>query len=150
MREIENISHLTISDTIELRSTLHAISNQDFICSNCLSKYKNRQDAVVMTEKHTKAKGCKEIRKESIFKIRQERMVLNYKTCPGNFFSYSAMSWVNMFNHFEKGVMGFPGSYVEQPNKFIDAMSVIQSHKNEQIEIETERQKARNRSSRGR
>lgn len=124
---------MTMKEHIELRSTLHALSNRDFICSQCQSKYTNRQDATAMLEKVKRIKGCTKPHSAPVHQIRQGKISLAFRDCIGNYFSYSAMSWINFYNAFEKGAMPFPGGYMDQPSKLIDVMNLISNHKQDEM-----------------
>lgn len=133
MLEVEKISSLSYQEHVELRSTLHALTNREFICSVCQGKYASRTDAQAMLEKVKRTKGCEVPHPQPVHRIAQSGLKLNYSSCIGNFFSPSAMHWVGYYNAFEKGVMPFPGGYMDQPAKLIDVMSVIGNHKQEEM-----------------
>lgn len=151
MQEVDKISSISYKEHIELRSTLHALTNRDFICSKCQSKHASRTDAEEMLAKTKRIKGCEVPHAVAIHKIRQGAVSINYKSCIGNFFSYSSMNWINFYNSFEQGVLPFEGGYMDQPSKFIDVMNIIANHKQEQIIDNAQKQKiaSKRRGSRG-
>lgn len=133
MLEVEKISSLSYKEHVELRSTLHALTNRDFICSQCIGKFNSRADGKAMLEKVKRTKGCETPHSMAVHKIVQGGTRLNYNSCIGNFFSYSAMHWVGFYSSFEQGVMPFSGGYMDQPAKFIDVMNIVASHKQDEI-----------------
>lgn len=152
MYEVDKISSMSYREHIELRSTLHALTNRDFICSTCQSKHSNRPDAQAILDKSKKIKGCTQPLPVAIHKISQGQTRLNYSSCIGNFFSFSAMSWINFYNSFEQGVMPFGGGYMDQPSKFIDVMNIVGSYKQDEMIKSAKQQKnsaRRARSARG-
>lgn len=126
---------------IELRSTLHALSNNDFICSICQGKYEARPDGKQMLEKVKRVKGCESITSNLRHFIIQGNTKLSYNTCIGNFVNDSSIYWINFYNHFEKGVMPFGGGYMDQPAKVIDVMSVVGSHKSDELSKASQKRK---------
>lgn len=141
MREVDKISSMSYQEHIELRSTLHALTNREFICSTCQSKYSNRTDAQEMLAKVKRVKGCEIPHKVAVHRITQCGVRLNYASCIGNFFSFSAMNWISFYNSFENGVMPFSGGYMDQPSKFIDVMNVVGSYKQEEMLKSAKQQK---------
>lgn len=122
---VMRISTLTVSDHVELRSTLQALSNRRFLCSDCLNQYNGRQDREKMTAANRRAKACEEMRDVPVHTVKQNQIVLRYNTCVGNFFSQSAFSLIESYEAFSNGVMPYRGGYFEQPNKYIEAMSLV-------------------------
>jgi len=140
MRRINEVSTLTFRENIELRATLHALENRDFICSVC-TEPDFRPDADAMVEAKKKQKACTEIRNFALHNIKDGRLNLLFATCPGNFFSEGALHMIQAHELFEKGVMPFPGSYMEQPAKVIDIMSIIGSYKAQRILAKAEKER---------
>lgn len=133
MHEVDKISSLRVSEHVELRSTLHALTNRDFICSTCQSRFKGRQDEAVQIEKWKKVKACEEMSPEPRHFVGQGQIRLKFRSCIGNYFSPSAMHWINLYNAFEGGTMPFQGGYMDQPSKVIDVMNIIGNHKHEEM-----------------
>lgn len=114
MHAIEAISNLTLLEQTHLRATLHIIDNDNFKCWKC-------------PERAREAKRCvKPVDGPPFIELESD---LKFKKCPGNYFSQSALQWLEMFNAFEKGTMPFNGSYSEQPNKIIDIFRVISTYR---------------------
>lgn len=153
MREVDNISSISYREHVELRSTLHALTNRDFICSQCQSKHSNRADHKEMLEKTKRIKGCTTPHTMPVHKISQGGVRVSYASCIGNYFSFSAMGWVNFYNSFEKGVMPFSGGYMDQPAKLIDVMNIIGSYKQDEMirnaQAQKQAQRTRARGARG-
>ena len=149
MIEVDKLSSLSHKEHVELRSTLHALTNRDFICSQCQGKFVSRRDAEEMLAKTKRIKGCETPHKVAVHRIRQGDTKLNYSSCIGNFFSFSAMSWINFYNSFEQGVLPFQGGYMDQPSKFIDVMNIVSNYKQEEMVRSAQAQKQAMRRSRG-
>jgi len=112
MLRIEEISSVTNKDRVEIVSTLKALYDDRYYCNTCLIKYDDQQ------RKH---KFC-ETTAPAIIALHEN---IQYQTCPGNFFSESALYWVKAEESFEKGIMPFEGSFMRQPNKAIEVMKII-------------------------
>ncbi len=145
MLEVDKISSMSHREHIELRSTLHALTNRKFVCSTCQSNYANRTDSAQMLAKTKQVNGCEVPHKVAVHRIVQGNTRLNYSSCIGNFFSYSAMGWINFYNSFEQGVMPFAGGYMDQPAKFIDVMNVVSGFKQDEMIRNAQAQKQANR-----
>jgi hypothetical protein len=65
----------------------------------------------------------------TLFKVKE----LQFKTCIGNFFDYSVLSLLDVHDKLEKGILPYPGSYMDQPSKMMEVMRIISNHKNDQI-----------------
>lgn len=138
MNEVDRISSISHKEHVELRSTLHALTNRDFICSQCQAKYANSPE---QSEKYRRIKGCEKQLPMPVHKIRQGQIGLQYLSCIGNYFSYSSMTWINFYNSFEQGVLPFEGGYMDQPSKFIDVMNIVGNYKQEQMLVNAQKQK---------
>jgi len=127
---------------IALKSTLHAMENRDFICSECVSKLKTKLKGDEEREiKHRTAKGCYGVLEKPVHNA--DRMA--FSRCIGNFFSYSALGYIEMHGMYEKGVLPFQGSLGDQPNKVIELFGVVKSFKIEKMEKDHQRQKLKQR-----
>jgi hypothetical protein len=122
-----------MEEWIRLKSTLEAMDNRKFICGECKDSYKGRSDQARITQKMRESKGCFGVLQRDMHHIDKEIL---FSTCIGNYFDFSMTYFFELFNHYEKGVMPFPGTVMEQPNKIIEIFRVIQSYKNAKIERE--------------
>lgn len=57
-----------------------------------------------------------------------------YYTCIGNFYSPQVAQLWELFKNYEKGMMPFPGSYMDQPAKIIDIFQLMDSIRTQEIE----------------
>lgn len=125
---IDEISGLKISEWIEIRATLHAIENDQFNCSKCLTKYASRKDGEEMTEAMRKAKGCREVKEAALHSLGDE---ITFRTCPGNFYRPQVVSLLEASRKFEAGVMPYAGGLMDQPNKVVEIFGVMTAHRME-------------------
>lgn len=58
-----------------------------------------------------------------------------FSTCPGNFFSFAAIHFVELYSRFKDGLLPYGGTLAEQPSKLIEIFRTIEGHKAER-EIE--------------
>lgn len=133
-----------MSEWIEVKATLHAIDNPQFQCNKCLSKFAGRHDEEAMLAKSRKLKACEEILDQPRHFL-GDKEEIQFSTCIGNFFSYSVVTYLDWQNKFEQGVMPFPGSFSEQPNKVIELFRVIDQYKQDKMKQEIQKQKNRDR-----
>jgi hypothetical protein len=131
-RKISEISSLTIPEWIELKATLHAIDNRQFICSECLNQYRGRKDFEMMTDKLKLTKSCESIQAKPLFVISD----IGFKTCIGNYFAYWVMPWIEAYHRYQDGVMPYAGGLMEQPSKAIEILRAIDNHQAEKTEKE--------------
>lgn len=110
-------------------ATLHAIDNRKFICGECKMKYKGTGYAMEQATKHRSDKGCFKPSAIVLHKIKD----IHFKSCVGNFFDYSALSLLDAHDKLEKGILPFPGSYMDQPAKVMEVFKLISNHKADQI-----------------
>lgn len=124
MYAAEKTSYLSVAEERVIRTSLHCIDDERFQCFKC-------------PEKDRALKMCDQVSPNVHFKLETD---LQFKTCPGNFFRPEILPLLEMFRSFEAGVMPYPGSLSEQPNKLIEAMGVIGQYK--YMVKENERRKA--------
>lgn len=120
---VEAISHVTVMESALLRATLHAVDDARFRCDQCRVETR-------------KAKMCTEVSPNVHFKLEED---LWFKTCPGNFFSYQALNYLEMQQAFEIGALPYPGSLSDQPNKIIEIFRIIMHHKSKVAETARKR-----------
>lgn len=83
-----------------------------------------------MIMKMRKIKGCFDEYPAVKYKVEN----VNYKTCIGNFFDKTVVDLYEAFNNYERGVMPFSGSYMDQPAKIVEVFGVIGGMKNIKIQ----------------
>ena len=121
------VSGISDRDNLELIATLRVAERPAWQCDKCLKtheKYPERRNAL----------GCHG-GTSPVAQLKEYRL---YR-CPGNF-THPTAAWVwELYNHFEKGILPFPGSLMEQPAQLIEAFGVI-----ENLKIERQKQEAKN------
>jgi hypothetical protein len=140
------LSQLTNNDYIELKATLYAIDNRDFYCHDCLNKYAHRPDYETMTARTRELKGCFSVKERPIATVDE----LKFFKCVGNFFRSEVLTLLEMQGRYEKGILPYPGSLSEQPNKVIEIFAAIEQYKREKLEQERKRLELKERGRRGR
>lgn len=136
-----SVSTLTIRDEVTIRSSLHALSDQRFLCSSC-----------VRNPKHDMIKRlyrCETVSPEPLHTVNQEDVVLKYDRCIGNYFNHQIIQWVEVANQMDKGTMPYPGGYMDQPNKAIEIVRMIKGEQFRQAKAR-EQEQARRMTKRGR
>jgi len=68
---------------------------------------------------------------------------IKYRTCPGNFYDLSLPHLLALHKQYENGVLPYPGSLMDQPNKILEVFDVIEEYKRARMLEEAEKQKAK-------
>ena len=50
---------------------------------------------------------------------------VNFSKCIGNYYDAVWASWVNYYPQYEKGMLPFEGSLMNQPAKFVEVMDLV-------------------------
>ena len=119
------------------------MSNSKYRCGDCFKKYKHEP---IRREQYEKNMSCKVIEKEPrhFYKPNKNNIgnpKINFKHCIGNYFNQYYSFWINYHANFEKGMLPFKGTYLEQPSKFVDLMNLVDNLMKEDQEIKAERAK---------
>lgn len=117
-----------------LKSTLIALHNTRFLCSQCLTGNKGNPK---LLEKERRIKGCWHTYGEPVHMIDG----IKYSTCPGNYYDENCANLIEASEIFDKGVMLYPGAYMEQPAKAIETLRIIRTYK-VNYQLERAKQKA--------
>lgn len=123
-----------------LRATLGAIDNKSYRCHECVNQFRGRTDSATMLERAKKTKGCTKEYAAPVHRIDD----IGFTLCPGNFYSKSAEGLIEAYYFFERGILPYPGSLMDQPNKIIEIFRVIEAYKNDKILKETKKQGSSN------
>lgn len=125
--KVEEINYLTDAEMVGIISTFSSIHEENFNCNNC----KKRMGQIARDD----LKGCSKILKSDVANWRNQ---ITFQTCPVNFYSQAFAVYIDLFRHFENGILPFKGGLLEQPNKIMEVFNLIESLK---IERSNERQK---------
>lgn len=101
-----------------------SFTNEDFQCSRIEELYKNRKDCDVVTKYRRIEKGCGVIGENP--KLEIDGVGIYTCLCHKNFkdeIDLHNLIW--MYNMYKQGVMGFEGSLLDQPSKYIQTMQLI-------------------------
>jgi len=121
-----------------LKSTLHNVDNRKYICNLCQGKFDGRADKELLLSKVKRIEGCTDTR-PIIYAFSD----LSYSLCPGNFTSGSAVWILGLYREFQKGVLPFPGSLVDQPAKIMECFGIIDEYNGIKLEQERKKQEAK-------
>ena len=86
-------------------------------------------------------KGCSVVKDSPVAKWKDSIL---YKTCPVNFYNQRFVSYIDLFRHFDKGLLPFEGGLLEQPNKIMDVFNLIETLKIEHDRDRMEKQQKAN------
>ena len=132
-----------------MKSTLYALNERRFMCGECISKDAHRPD---LLEKKQRQMACAEPASDwGLHKIVDDDVTYSFKRCIGNYFNQSVLNWMSIYRAYEKGILPYPGSYQDQPNKALEVLGIIDSTKNvERIKkIEADKRRMQSQARRG-
>lgn len=67
---------------------------------------------------------------------------MKFTICPGNFYSQAVTSYIDLYYNYQRGVLPYEGTLMDQPSKIIDVFNTIDALiKNKQIEAHKEQEK---------
>lgn len=143
------MNNVTNEEYVLILSTLESIHEENFNCHRCMNQYSKRPDYANNKEAYDKSlntirrkKGCEG---PGISQYKVEN--IKYSICIGNFYSHSVYQYVDLYYNYQRGVMPFAGSIMEQPCKIIEVFNIIDGFiKGKQLEAhnkELSKQKAK-------
>lgn len=133
--QINELSNLTTREWVQVKATLHALADKRFSCESCLTQYQNRADFESMTQKLRDSKGCATLLPQPAHQIENS---IKFSSCIGNFVMPGIYPWLEAHAYFERGILPFPGSLMDQPAKVIQLFNVIDGYKNAQATKQAE------------
>jgi hypothetical protein len=116
---------------VQIKSTLHALENKQYLCSECITQYRGRPDQAEMDRKNRASKACEDVREKPFISIDGE---IGFKTCVGNFYTAAVIPWLEANQAYQKGILPFPGSLSEQPNKAMEIMRLVGINQSERTD----------------
>lgn len=124
MQTIEAISNVNTYEAAILRASLHVVFDDRFKCEKC------------PTSKRA-GKYCETPSVNVHWMLEKD---LQFKRCPGNYLSMSALSYLDWQAEYEAhGTLPYPGALGDQPAKIIDIFSIIEAHKRRVKEVQLKR-----------
>lgn len=127
------ISTLTTKEEVLVRSTIHALNNDKFLCYACHTRYPSKEKIETYKEQYR----CEKPASFNVHEFVQNGVRYKFNRCIGNYFSTAAVSWLETTNQMDKGILPYPGGYLNQPNKAIEVMRII---KGEQLALSRKRE----------
>ena len=146
MRVVDPLISVTAIEYVSIVATVQGAYDDKWNCHACLTSYdaRNMKDKNKLLNSKREIKGC--WGKDRPYTVED----IEYYTCIGNYNSANSRRYIDMFDHFEKGIMPFNGAYMDQPCKVIDIFNIIKSIRNKIIDeqrraqqIEDKRNRAR-------
>lgn len=108
----------------------------NFNCSKCLSQYKARPDREKHLDLLKRRKGC-----QSPGSVKPIVENIKFNICIGNFYSQVAAQYIDLYYNYQRGVMPYDGTLMDQPSKVIDVFNIIDALiKAKQIEFQKKQQ----------
>jgi hypothetical protein len=146
--KIREISTLSDLDYIQITSTFMSMSNPLYRCGDCY-KIKFPKDEI-KRKKYEHQMACDYYADKPRHKYRPEYVnkgnpLILFDNCPGNHFNNYWSYWINYTDQYDKGMLPFPGTILEQPSKFVDLMNIVHNLKSEDQQIKEARVKAHGR-----
>lgn len=128
-------------------ATLEGAYDENFNCFHCLTQYsRGKRDYEQHKEtydghlkKAREQKGCF----ESSEKARYISDNIHWFKCIGNFRSDDSLDLVTAYENYKRGVLPYPGSFMDQPAKVIDCFEMIGQIVQDKVKEREERDKAK-------
>jgi late competence protein required for DNA uptake (superfamily II DNA/RNA helicase) len=122
---IEDVSSVSMGEWVKIKTTLNVIHNERFQCSRCIRKHQGkRKDWEAHLEREQEAKACRSLKPEPFAEIDQQ---IFFTTCPGNFSYPEVLNWRAAFMRYQQGILPFPGSLMDQPNRVIELFQLFEA-----------------------
>lgn len=119
------------------------MSNAEYKCGLCKKKYAKTPERDM---KNRTRKGCFGISPTSLLSYRPQHDMMgyhkiNYFKCVSYFYNSACAEWINYNSRYEKGLLPFEGSEMDQPAKFVELMDLVDNLKAEHRIITEEKAK---------
>lgn len=114
------MSEVSNHEFVQLVSTFWFRADESFNCFSC----KKKMSAGV----RDRQKACFTPRDREIVNYNGS---IKYFTCPSNHYNAGTSRLIDMFRHFQQGVLPFEGGLLDQPAKIIEVFRIV-----ENLEIE--------------
>lgn len=101
--------------------------SETFNCYKCQENPFKRADHDKHLENLKKVKSCYEPNAKKKYQYEN----IKYYLCPGNYTSRAVLSCIDLYLNYEKGLLPYKGSLLEQPYKIIQIFQVIEAFRRE-------------------
>lgn len=118
-------------EVAQITAAHRSLYDKELSCGDCQKKYATRPQQFEF-------KGCTKLVEHVVYKFDDGTQ---FHKCPGNLANQSAMYWLSVHAHYDKGFLPFPGSVMDQPAKAMEIISLISGLNAEQQLQEAKRQK---------
>jgi hypothetical protein len=115
------ISSLTVAENIKISATFIYLTEDKFGCDNKLIEYTKREGEERAKKRLQKENGCGVIKE----KHRYEIDGIRYHQCVCGYRNYDLGFYIQLQDNFEKGILPFEGSYMDQPAQIIEIIDRI-------------------------
>lgn len=119
-------------------ASLYCIEDNKYQCEYCLGEAEGFEDKERRIVNIKARKWCNKVYDKVLYNAFQK---VFFYTCPANFYDAYVRVIMKMHKAYEKGLLPFPGCFNEQPNKIIEAFSVIDQYIYDKMRVEQEKQK---------
>ena len=124
---IKSISTITNKDYAEICSAFVTLTEPKYRCNDCKRKYSSDP---IKWKKHREHMACNYNAEKPRHFYRPDynnkgNPKVNYTKCIGN---YYGSFWANLINYhpsYDKGLLPFEGSLMNQPAKFVEVMDLV-------------------------
>jgi len=124
---IKSISTVTNRDYAQICSSFMTLTKPKYRCGDCKHKYSRDKER---WGKHREHMACNYMAEKPRHSYTPDNCNsgnprLLYKKCVGNYYNGFWSNMINYYPQYEKGLLPFKGSLMEQPAKFVDVMSLV-------------------------
>ena len=143
---IDSISRLSEAEIIMIMTNVMIAYNSEYQCNKCLKRYMG--DDKKQAE-HQRLKGCDGERDFLVAKHKKAKQFsflpnLVFTKCPANWNNGAFQSLLSMYNEYKNGVNYFGSSPADTPAKYFEAMNLIDTLVNNEIEVKQDMAKKLN------
>jgi len=131
---------MNLYDYITISAHYNYFTEDKFNCQEKIRQFAPRAGYERAKKMVEDANGCNEISKNIKYTIDN----IGYKSCLCNFKNPNMEYYFTLYNMYDKGILPFPGSVIEQPNKIIEILNFIKVLQSKREEEAIKKMKSKN------
>lgn len=124
-------------DHLQISASFISSTDDEFRCKEIESLYAKREDGDLQIKLRREEQGCGVLTDD--YKVEIDGFGFHSCLCHDNFQFKGINDLIYMYNLFNKGVMPFPGSLMEQPNQLLEYFRLLDRLYKEYNDIQAEK-----------
>ena len=124
---IKSISTVTMKDYSEICSAFITLTEPKYRCGDCKRRYSSDPYKWGKHREHMACNYTTEKPRHSYkpAHVNQGNPSVMYNKCIGNYYGAFWSNLINYYPQYEKGLLPFEGSLMNQPSKFVEVMELV-------------------------